>query len=769
MPTIRRSARITIAVVCLLIFATAGFALRYPGFASAAIDYSLHTSIHERMNVSFLLFYWFDMLGRLQPDADHFYTFDEMKAENQFDRALKQYHQGDFASAIQGFEKDIAGNGETEKRLFWLCMAYMRRGEQANCLPHVMKPDSASGNAGHDSMDGRAMENSMGHTAEEHAQYCALPIRKFHQDKNYAREGAKLAQKLLDNYDKGNALYKWLLNYACLVTDDFPAGVPERYRVTPAFVDKFYGEGRKKTEKEFSWLQFDEKAAEFGINTHNAGRGVGIEDFDGDGFLDIITGGNFDDLRYYHNVGGQTFADWTERSGLGNFRQPFFIVVGDYDNDGWQDFVVTHMYHDGFTLFRNNGDGTFKDVTSSSGLLDLRPPNGLSSAWAAAWADVDNDGDLDLFVAQMGIDIPLAKGLLSRPKMDSALYINDKGHFTDKTREFGLYGILHDRYYIGASFGDYDRDGFLDLFLSSPMVNATTLLRNSGGKRFEKTSLIPRPDGGFVGAFLDVNQDGKLDIFHGGFSDARSSVEMGMFGEDPEKYRSGKSAVLIQQDDGKFVEAKGFFDMPGGNMGASFGDLDNDGCYDYYLGTGSPEGWFIYPKLMFLGISDGKGGCTLKTANVSMTNSFASIQKGHGIAFFDYNNDGLQDVYSSLGGMWPADRWPNQFFVNRSTVNNSWVKIRLRGTKTNKSGLGASVKVTAANEAGQTMIRYAHMDQKTAFGSGPYLLHLGLGGATSIRDVEVFWPVSGCRHSYRATINSLNILDERECGPDPGK
>ncbi len=764
MPTFRRSAKIAIAAVCLIVLSTVGFAYRYPGFTGAAIDYTLYTSIHERMNVSFLLLYWLDMLGRMQPDVQNFYTFDGWKAESQFDKALKLYHQGDFESAIKGFEQDIAQRGESEKRLFWLSMSYLRRGEQANCLPHVL--NAASGSAESNRMSRDSMEGSMEHTPAEHAQYCALPIQKFHQNKNYAREGAKAARKLLDNYDKGNTLYKWLLNYSCLITDDFPAGVPEAYRVTPAFIDKFYGEGKNKTEKEFSWLQFEEKAAEFGINTNNAGRGVGVEDFDGDGFLDIITGGNFDDLRYYHNVGGQTFADWTERAGLANFRQPFFIAVGDYDNDGWQDFLVTHMYHDGFTLFRNNGNGTFKDVTAGSGLLDNRPTNGLSSAWAPAWADVDNDGDLDLFVCQMGIEIPLAKGLLSRPKMDSALYINEGNRFVERTKEYGLSGIVHDRYFIGASFGDYDRDGFLDLFLSSPIVNTTTLLKNVGGKRFEKGALLPRRDGGFVGAFLDVNQDGRLDIFHGGFSDARTSVEMGMFGEDPEKYRSGKSAVLIQQDDGRFIEAPGFFDMPGGNMGASFGDLNNDGCYDFYLGTGSPEGWFIYPKLMFLGVADGKGGCSLKTANVSMTNNFASIQKGHGIVFFDYDNNGLQDVYSSLGGMWPADRWPNQFFVNKSSTSSSWVKIRLRGKKTNSFGLGASIRVNAENERGEKIVRYAHMDQKTAFGSGPYLAHLGLADARTIRDVEVLWPASGCRHTYRASINALNILDERECGLD---
>ncbi len=734
--------RIILMIVVFLALAAGGFVLRYPGFSRAGMDYMLYTSLHERMNVSFLLLYWLDFLGRMQPDAAHFYSFDDVKADTAFDRALLEYHQGNFAGAIPGLEAVIAKNGESEKRLFWLGMSQLRRGEQVNCLPSVLHA---------------------AHNPIEHAQYCALPIKKFHDDKEFARAGAKTIRKLLDKYDRGNRLYAWLLNYACMVTNDFPDAVPLEYRVTQSFIDKFYGTGRQKVEREFSWLQFEEKAAEFGINTNNAGRGVAVEDFDGDGYLDIITGGNFDDLRYYHNEGGKTFSDWTERGGLANFRQPFFISVADYDNDGWPDFIVTHMYHDGFSLFHNNGNGTFTDVTATSGLMDNRPPNGLSSAWAPAWADVDNDGDLDLFVCQMGIDIPFAKGLLSRPKMQSALYINEGGHFIERTKEYGLAGIVNDRFYIGAAFGDYDGDGFLDLFLSSPIVNSSILLKNVGGKRFERSDALTRRDGGFVGAFLDVNQDGRLDIFHGGFSDARSSLEMAMFGADPEKYRSGKSAVLIQQANGQFVEQKGFFDMPGGNMGASFGDVNNDGCYDFYLGTGSPEGWFIFPKLMFLGIPDGKGGCEMRTANVSMTNSLASTQKGHGIVFFDFNNDGLQDIYSSLGGMWPADRWPNQFFVNQSKISNSWIKIRLHGRKTNRFGLGAAIRVTAETDRGEKVVRFVHMDQKTAFGSGPYIAHLGLANATVVREVEVFWPASGCRHTYPAKINGLNILDENAC------
>ncbi len=165
---------------------------------------------------------------------------------------------------------------------------------------------------------------------------------------------------------------------------------------------------------------------------------------------------------------------------------------------------------------------------------------------------------------------------------------------------------------------------------------------------------------------------------------------------------------------------------------------------------------------MYLGVAE-SAGCALRTDNVSMTNSFASVQKGHGVVFFDYDGDGLQDVYSSLGGMWPADRWPNQFFVNSSKIANNWIKMRLRGRKSNYFGVGAKVKVTATNAKGEMIVRHAHMDQKTAFGSGPYLLHLGLANSTSILDTEVSWPASRCRHSYQTKLNEFNTLDEAAC------
>jgi hypothetical protein len=343
--------------------------------------------------------------------------------------------------------------------------------------------------------------------------------------------------------------------------------------------------------------------------------------------------------------------------------------------------------------------------------------------------------------------------------MDSKLLINEGGRFVDRTREYGLSNIVKDQYFIGAAFGDYDRDGYQDLFLSSPTRNTSVLLKNVDGRRFEKTDLIRRAEGGFVAAFVDINHDGRLDIFQAGFADATTSTEMAVFGEHLEDYRSGNSTVFLQSEDGRFVEQTNIFDMPMGTMGASFGDINNDGAYDFYLGTGDPEGWFVLPNLMYMGQTEGTR-CVPRMRNISMIQGFGSIQKGHGIVFFDFDNDGRQDIFSSLGGMWPADRWPSQLFVNRSRLTHTWVKIRLRGRRTNSFGVGCTIKVSAENAAGEEITRFYNMDNKTGFGSAPYLAHIGLMNAVRIKQVEVYWPVTKQWKSYRAKLNQLNLLDE---------
>lgn len=768
--------RVCLPLLAIVIGGATSFQQRYSGLTKGMLNQVRYSTMDENKNLWIITSYWLEWMQKLKMnDATGIYGFqdvDETKFDD-FGKGKLAYHRGQFARAVSIIERDIENGGESEDKVFWLAMCYMRRAEAENCLPKLANGPATEGFAFGDhivhesSMPGvdslshafSVSDDHRGHA--DRSQICVLPVTQFQDRADSSRAAAKLFEELLDRYDRTNRLYQWLLNFCYMTVDGFPQEVPERYLIQTRFIDSFYGEHRKEIEQRCSYLMFEDRAPELGVDTYNTGRGVAVEDFDKDGYLDIVTGGSFDVVKYYWNDHGRAFTDRTAEAGLGKIKQPFVITCADYDNDGWVDIFFGRPFGS-YSLFRNNHNGTFTDVTDDSGLNEGKSGDEINATWISAWADVDNDGDLDLFLAQWGFKIPFVSGLMAKPRIDSKLFINENGHFVDKTREFGLNDMVEDQYFIGAAFGDYDADGYPDLFLSSPLRNTSVLLRNISGKLFENTGLIDPVEVGFSAAFVDINHDGRLDIFHAGFADAKSSTEQTVFGENLDRYHSGHSTILMQTPDGKFQRRDDFFDMPMSTMGSSFGDINNDGCYDFYLGTGDPEGWFVLPNLMYLGVTQGTN-CDARLINVSMLNGFGTIQKGHGTVLFDFDNDGRQDVYSSLGGMWPADAWPNQFFVNRSKLENSWVKIRLRGRRTNYFGVGATIKVVAENQKHEEIIRYYLMDQKTGFGSAPYLAHIGLMNATRINKVEVFWPASGCRKTYKAEIDRLTILDEQDC------
>jgi len=736
------------------------FRYEYKGFTTGLYYQSRYATVGENRNLWFCISYWLKYMQLLQlNNSTGFYGFDNVDESGMspYERGKLAFHRGDFPIAVSLIEEDISKSGESEDKLFWLAMSYMRLAETTNCLaqlkPGGPPPDQPLASHLHSKQPG------------DMQQVCALPLTQFHHQPESARAAAKLFEKLLDNYDDKNRLYQWLLNFNYMTVNGFPQEVPPKYLIKTKFIDSFYGDRKKEIEAEFATLSLVDRAHELGVDTFNSGKGVAVEDFDRDGYLDLVTGGNFDTVKFYHNDRGQKFIDRTEASGLGGIKQPFVITAADYDNDGAVDLFFARPFGN-YALYRNNGDGTFTDVTSASGLLAAKPADHIAATWVAAWSDVNNDGRLDLFLAQWGFKMPFVRNLMAKPRMDSTLFINENGHFIDRTREFGLQETVADNYFIGATFGDYDNDGYPDLFLSSPLRNTSVLLRNISGKRFERTNLINGEQGGFVASFLDFNHDGRLDLFWAGFADAKTSTEQAVFGEHLGEFHSGQTRIWIQGSDGKFMERTDIFDLPISTMGSSFGDLNNDGCYDFYLGTGTPESWFVLPNLMYLGKTEGTK-CADALSNISMLQGFGTIQKGHGIVFFDFNNDGKEDVYSSLGGMWPADKWPNQFFVNNSKTGNTWINIRLRGRKTNYFGVGATIEVVAENRQPEEIVRYYQMDNKTGFGSAPYLAHIGLMNAVRIKYVEVFWPASGCRKIYQATLGQLNTLDEGDCARDP--
>jgi hypothetical protein len=195
-------------------------------------------------------------------------------------------------------------------------------------------------------------------------------------------------------------------------------------------------------------------------------------------------------------------------------------------------------------------------------------------------------------------------------------------------------------------------------------------------------------------------------------------------------------------------------------MGANFGDLDNDGRLDFYIGTGDPQLMNLMPNRMFRQGEDGR------FQDVTTSGGFGQLQKGHGIAFGDLDNDGDQDIYSVVGGAAESDGYPDQLFANPGH-GNSWLKLRLVGVQSNRAAIGARVKVVAKYENGDVREFHRTVGSGGSFGASPLRVEVGLGKAVAIDRIEVFWPVSDKRQtftnpeinqSYRVTEGSTDLV-----------
>lgn len=680
--------------------------------------------------------YWQGMMSQLRYEPEQqIYSFRDRieQAKHRGDRlnaGILAFHEGLLDESIHHLE---ALQPEDEKGLFWLAMANLRRGLTSTCL-------------------GNSKEG-----ARSLIHQCNLPITlNISAGNDHLRRAQALFSKLLTQFDSDNHRYRWLLNLSAMLDHNYPPDRRENWQIESTFIDRLdKGQTRFKTD-----IRLVNKGRELGIDTHNAGKGVAVEDFDRDGDLDIVTGGFYGPTYYYRNQRGEGFVDYSAESGLAAVKGAHIITAADYDNDGWVDLFLSHPTgthaYGGFSLLRNQQGKRFVDITYDSGLLNPATMVDYGAfTWTSAWGDIDNDGDLDLFVANWG-----GKQLINgKPALDSALYLNQDGRFSDVSNQFGLAPYLENNLIVGAAFGDYNNDGFADLALASMLPNFPMLYRNDKGRRFQaNTKTKTASDGGFTLAFADLNHDGRLDVFRGVAMVPDDNIRGVVFGHSS---KHGHSLVWIQQPDGQFYLDDNYFtkDYPMASMGASFGDLNNDGAYEFYLGTGGPQPWFLLPNLLYSGTLRNYQP-TGQLINLTLQTRVGTLAKGHGIVFFDSDNDGDQDMYSSLGGMWPADLWPNEFYVNESVNENSWIKLRLRGRSANYYGLGAMIRITAENDSDDTIIRYYHMDNKTGFGSAPYLAHIGLFNASKLVEVAVRWPGDTSYRRHDAELKRLTVIDQ---------
>jgi len=510
-------------------------------------------------------------------------------------------------------------------------------------------------------------------------------------------------------------------------------------KVIPRFVDDATTSGLEFT--------FDNGRTPRRMLPETLSGGVGLVDYDGDGWLDVycVQGGELipgstdargsgkaPGDRLFRNLGDGTFKDVTEPSGIAalawgrGYGQG--VTVGDYDNDGHADLFVTRLQ--AYNLFRNRGDGTFEDVSERAGLTGLR-----DDPTSAAFADLDNDGDLDLYVCHYMRWDPKDPGLC-RDRRGEPIYCephrvepaedhvfrNDNGRFVDVTAEAGFVDPAGRG--LGVVAADLDGDGLVDLFVANDGT-ANYLFRNlGGGFRFEevgeRAGVAGNANGGYQAgmgvACGDLDGDGRPELMVTNF-----------YGEGTTLYRNLGHGMFADQSaaSGIWLESRYLL-----GFGIAFADMNNDGSLEVITANGHVNGpgpTYRYPMPCrlyerrpdgrFADISD-RAGDPWKLPRV-----------GRGLAAGDLDNDGLCDA------LIVAQDGPMAYFHNRTSKPGHFLTLALEGTKSNRDGVGATVNVMAGGR---------QVAQR--LGGGSYMsandprLHFGLGPLDRVERVEVRWP-----------------------------
>ncbi|MDB5348849.1 MAG: hypothetical protein JWN86_96 [Planctomycetota bacterium] len=538
----------------------------------------------------------------------------------------------------------------------------------------------------------------------------------------------------------GDLRIRWLLNIAYMTVGEYPEKVPAKYLVPIEGFQSKIKAGR-----------FANVATTAGLTVRgpNSAGGSIFDDFTGDGLPDLLSTSLDADrgASLFVNRGGGKFSDQSNQPGLVDQIYTLNLARADFDNDGDLDVVLLRGAWDRpmrLSLLRNQGDGKFDDVTLTSGLA------GPISSEAAAWGDYDNDGLVDLFVC--GEYFPpdgAGDGFRPDPRNRCRRYRNrGDGTFVDVAADAGVENLHSAK---GAAWGDYDEDGRLDLFVSN-MDGPCRLYHNEGRGKFRDVaaSLDVTADSGFACWFWDYDNDGRLDLFVS--SKAVSLAEEVAFALKmpvetpihPRLYRN--------------VGAKGFrdvtaevgLDRPTSPMGCNLGDVDNDGFLDIYIGTGGMAFSHLVPNLMFENM-EGR-----RFEDVTMSSGTGHLQKGHGITFADYDDDGDLDLFVEAGGAVPGDGAYNILFRNPGNGRH-WLKINLVGTRTNRSALGAKIRADVIGADGSKRSIYRTVGNNSSFGGNSLVELLGLRDSTTVAELEVSWPTSKTKQIFHDVAGDRTI------------
>lgn len=628
-------------------------------------------------------------------------TTGQEHVANKFSHAVELLKAGQNEAAIVQFQEliDLTGNvlnDQTKILHELLALSYMRLGEQENCI-NTHNPES-----------------------------CILPIqgRGVYALRAGPQNAVKIYERLLEAFpDDYQTL--WLLNLAYMALGQWPDAVPPKFRLPEHIF-----EGREKR-------LFRDVAIPLGLDVRGISGGVCIEDFDNDGDMDIFTTIYSLDgqARYFVNNGDGTFTDRTAEANLMGIVSGLNAIHADYNNDGYRDILILRgawlfCGNHPNSLLRNNGDGTFTDVTIEAGLLSFHPTQ------AADWADFDGDGWLDLFIANETYDP-------NQPNRCELYHNNGDGTFTNVAAQLGVDYV---GFFKAAVWGDVNNDQRPDLYLSNLMGQNLLLINHCDRKpetwRFENVANRTQtfyPMTSFPAFFFDYNNDGWEDILSTNFptnyeDPTVAPLVMEYLGKQPE----GDWLRLYRNNgDGTFTDVHqqlGLHTITYG-MGNNFGDFDNDGWPDIYLGTGKPDLRSLIPNRAFRNV-EGK-----RFEDLTMR-GFGHIQKGHGVAFADIDRDGDQDLYIVVGGAVEGDLGYNVLYENPGN-SNAWVTLLLEGTNSNRDAIGARIRVTVRRPNGSTRDIYATVGTGGSFGSSSLQQEMGLGDAEKIEQVEIQWPLPG--------------------------
>lgn len=547
---------------------------------------------------------------------------------------------------------------------------------------------------------------------------CILPIRPaaIHTNPAGSRQAIAHFTEYLGKFPDQLEV-RWLLNLAHMTLDEHPQQVDPRYLVS---LDHF-------RHSEFDIGRFRDVGQQVGVNRFNQSGGAIMEDFDGDGVLDIVVT-SIDPtvvMAFYRGTGNGTFEDCTKSAGLVEQLGGLNCMQTDYNNDGHMDVFIPRgawfMFPVRPSLLENNGNGTFTDVTEAAGLLDPVNSN------AAAWADYDNDGWLDLFICC--------------ERQPNRLFHNEQdGTFVEVAVKAGVQ--QDDQAFCkGAAWIDFDNDDYPDLFLNNLNGDARLFRNNRDGTFTDcsRTLGIDGPREGFPCWAWDYDNDGWLDIFATSYFRSVEGVVKGLLGE-PFKFSSNR---LFRNDRGQRFEdqtrAAGL-DLVLAAMGCNYGDFDNDGFLDMYLGTGAPGFDFLVPNRMFKNVAGDR------FAEITASSGTGHLQKGHGIACGDWDRDGNTDIFLQIGGPAIGDRFHNVLFQNPGQTNR-WLKLKLVGQATNRPAIGARIKVITDEKEPRAFHR--HVSSGSSFGANPLEQNIGLGAADRVASLEIHWPTSGTTQVFR--------------------